>query len=448
MANKQINELNVLIRALEDDLFITYNVDSTSSEKSFKITLADLRKSINEPLQIAYDTTSGLQVNHLDYVTFDTTLPNPPWSIGKLFWDSYNYTLGIYNEISDVTLQVGQETFIRVRNESGGQIDNGEVCYVSGSSGNLPTVELAQANDHDKIFNLGMATHDIPNNTTGYMTVRGIVRGIDTSSWSAGDKLFLSHTTPGALITTQPPAPYYVAFVGRVVVDDNSEGSILVNPGHHGGLNELNDVSVTDAEVDNSILVWDLPTGIWSSSHIVSTDGSLSGNSNLNIPTEQAVKTYVDAQGWTYTNITATTSGTAITLTSSIPSTAEDIEVIFNGVSTSSNGQPPILRLGDAGGIEPTGYSGVVEGASVTDGFYTVKTTGWAATDLFTGRMRIIRTHPSVNTWVAESRGNNGSSNNLYSGVKTTSQVLTTVQLTTPGGAATFDAGSITVRYK
>ena len=448
MANKQINELNELITVNENDLLMVYNTDSTSSERAMKVTLANLSVSINTPLEITYDATAGLQVNHLDYVTFDTMQPNPPWLQGRLFWDSYNYTLALYNEISDVTLQVGQETYIRVRNESGVQINNGQVCYISGSSGDLPTAELAQANDHDKIFNLGMATHNIPNNSIGYITVRGIVRGLDTSTWSAGDKLFLSHTTPGAMITTQPPAPYHVAFIGRVIVDDNSNGSILVNSSHHGGMNELSDVSVSDSEVDNSLLVWDLSTKVWSASHIISTDETLSGNSDLNIPTEQAVKGYVDAHGWVYTSIIPTTSGTAITLTSSIPSDAVDVEIIFNAVSTSANSQPPILRLGDAGGVETTGYTGLVEGTSVTDGFYTLKTNTWGASDVLTGRIRLIRTHTSVNTWVAESRCNNGSVNSLYSGIKTTSQVMTTIQITTPGGSATFDAGSATVRYR
>lgn len=447
MANKQINQLTEAITLSEDDLFIIYNTDSTSSEKAMKIIVPNLRNVILSPLDVTIDATSGLQVNHLDYVDYDVNLPNPPWKEGRLFWDSYNYTLGLYNEISGVTLQVGQETFIRVRNETGSQINDGQVCYVNGSSGDLPTIALAQADDHDKVYNVGLATHNIPNNSNGYITVRGIVRGINTSAWSAGDRLYISHTTPGVMITTAPPAPYQVAYVGTVVIDDVA-GSILVNAGHHGGLDDLANVNVTDADVDNSILVWDLPTKIWSSSHIISTDGSLSGNSDLNIPTEKAVKTYIDAHEWIYTSIIPTTSGTAITLTSSIPSTAVDIEVIFNGVSTSANNQPPILRLGDAGGIETSGYSGVVAGTSVTDGYYLFKTTAWAAADVLTGRVRIIRTHPSVNTWLAESRGNNASDNSLYSGLKTTSQVLTTVQVTTPGGTATFDLGSITVRYR
>ena len=54
---------------------------------------------------------------------------------------------------------------------------------------------------------------------------------------------------------------------------------------------------------------------------------------------------------WTYSSIVNTTSGTIISLTTSIPSTALEIEIMLNGVSTNTAAQPPIIRLGDAGGI-------------------------------------------------------------------------------------------------
>lgn len=158
-------------------------------------------------------------------------------------------------------------------------------------------------------------------------------------------------------------------------------------------------------------------------------------------------------RGWIYAGIVNTTSGTSVTLTSGIPSTATQIEILFNGVSTNTAAQPPIVRLGDAGGIETTGYSGVVRGPSgetfVTNGLYTLRTNAYIASDLISGVMRLSRWDSSLHLWLADAIVNDGAADwSSFSGRKTTSEVMTTIALTTPGGTATFDAGSARVRYR
>ena len=62
-------------------------------------------------------------------------------------------------------------------------------------------------------------------------------------------------------------------------------------------LNELTDVEFdTGTPLDGYILVYDESTGVekWKASHKISTDGTLSGESDTNIPTEKAVKVYAD----------------------------------------------------------------------------------------------------------------------------------------------------------
>lgn len=166
---------------------------------------------------------------------------------------------------------------------------------------------------------------------------------------------------------------------------------------------------------------------------------------------ENLKKVRVNNLFWEYDSIVNTTSGTSITLTTSIPSGCVAIEVILNGVSTSTNSQPPIIRLGDAGGVEPTGYTGVVRGptgeGSVTDGFYTFRTNAWNAADILSGRMRLTRWDISQHLWFADSICNDLANLSTFSGRKTTSQVMTSIFLTTPNGIATFDLGSARVRY-
>jgi len=156
---------------------------------------------------------------------------------------------------------------------------------------------------------------------------------------------------------------------------------------------------------------------------------------------------------WTYTSIVDTNTGaTSYTLTSSIPNNAKAVEVLMLGVSTNTNSQPPIVRLGDAGGVETTGYAGVVRGptgeTAVSNGFYPFRTNAWNAADLLDCRIRLTRWDENLNTWFADSLANDGAQLSTFSGKKTTSEVMTTIQLTTPGGTATFDAGQARVRYR
>jgi len=155
---------------------------------------------------------------------------------------------------------------------------------------------------------------------------------------------------------------------------------------------------------------------------------------------------------WTYTTIVSTTSGTSITVTTSIPSDAMEVEVMLNGVSTNTSSQPPVIRLGDAGGVELTGYTGVVRGpngeSAVTDGFYTFRVNAWNAADIVSGRFRLTRWDPNLHLWMADGISNIISKLSTFSGRKTTSQSLTTISLSTPSGVATFDLGSVRVRYR
>ena len=67
---------------------------------------------------------TGTEVKtHLD---LNTTVSNKPsYAEGRLFYDKANGSLGFYNDESDITLQVGQEQYIRVYNDTASTIANG-----------------------------------------------------------------------------------------------------------------------------------------------------------------------------------------------------------------------------------------------------------------------------------------------------------------------------------
>lgn len=147
----------------------------------------------------------------------------------------------------------------------------------------------------------------------------------------------------------------------------------------------------------------------------------------------------------------ASTSGTSIDFTS-IPSWVKRITVMFNGVSTNGSSTPQI-QLGDAGGVETSGYLGassvitsVVSTSAFTAGFGIYHNSGASA--VTAGSVTI--SNISGNNWVASGTLANTDAGRTVttSGAKTLSDILTQVRITTVNGTDTFDAGSINILYE
>jgi len=158
----------------------------------------------------------------------------PPYDEGTLSWDGEDHTLRIFNDVSAMAIQVGQETVLPIRNETGSQIDDGTPLYISGvtiSEGQPRIlVGLAKADDSLTLINPTVATHDIPDNTDGYGTLTGFVRDIDTSAFIAGVPLFVSPVSAGVMTQTPPLSPDRQAIIGVPMNSHATSGSLFVNP--------------------------------------------------------------------------------------------------------------------------------------------------------------------------------------------------------------------------
>lgn len=166
----------------------------------------------------------------VDTVQFNTTFSDG-CAEGRLQWNSEDGTLEVGMPGGNVNLQIGQETLVRVKSGEAGTIPNGSVVYVSGASGSRPLAKLATA-DNNFIANsvIGVATEDVTTSTGGYVTMRGLVRGLDTSDYSEGDILYLSSTEAGKFQTTAPDSPNSVVAVGICLFSNNESGIIAVDP--------------------------------------------------------------------------------------------------------------------------------------------------------------------------------------------------------------------------
>lgn len=65
-----------------------------------------------------------MDITAVDNFQFDTSPTTPLTAEGSLYWDATAHTIAMKNDESEVTMQIGQELWIRVYNGSGSTITN------------------------------------------------------------------------------------------------------------------------------------------------------------------------------------------------------------------------------------------------------------------------------------------------------------------------------------
>ena len=173
------------------------------------------------------DSGSFQNVYTIDFTPTDpATVPDLE---GRIFYDSQDHTLAVKTDIIGTTLQVGQEMFVRVQNKTSSSILNGSAVYINGAQGNRPTIALSIATDSSSINVIGLATDDIAVDAYGYITTKGIVRDLDTHSYTVGDRLYLSTAVSGGLQNTKPTGMAAVVEIATVLRAHPTLGMVLVN---------------------------------------------------------------------------------------------------------------------------------------------------------------------------------------------------------------------------
>jgi predicted RecA/RadA family phage recombinase len=110
-----------------------------------------------------------------------------------------------------------------VRNNSGATIAKGDPVYVTGFS-TKTTVAKSLGNTLATFPVIGLATTSIANGSDGVVIVSGVFSDINTSSYTAGNILYVA--TTGGLTTTQPTTGS--GAVGVVLKANATTGVILV----------------------------------------------------------------------------------------------------------------------------------------------------------------------------------------------------------------------------
>lgn len=189
--------------------------------------------------------TSVDSISSPDYIQFDTTVTTPTTGVGKLQWDPDNGTLQFGLAGGNVNLQLGQEQVALCYNAEATTLQEGEVVYIYGAQGGQISVKRASNSaETTSTKTFGVVTETIAAGATGYVTTHGVVNGLNTSTYTAGDILWLG-ASAGTVTTTKPSAPNHAVFIGVVLKVNSGGGAIFVKPQNGYELDELHDVSIT-----------------------------------------------------------------------------------------------------------------------------------------------------------------------------------------------------------
>ena len=213
-------------------------------------------------------------------LTFKTDTSYAPGT-GEIGWNATEKTLDV-GLAGTTVLQLGQELYRPlVINQSGSTIENGMVVMYDGAVGASGQMKVKAAIGDGSIpFDrvLGISTQEILNGATGYITLFGKIRGINTSgsavseTWADGDILYLHPTSAGKMTKTKPSAPNLKVVVARVINAHAVNGAIDVNSpvGSELGGTDSN-VEIT-SPINGNALVYNSTTGRWENKTLSASD--------------------------------------------------------------------------------------------------------------------------------------------------------------------------------
>jgi hypothetical protein len=254
------------------------------------------------------------------------------------------------------------------KGQAGEALSKGDVVYISGISGNTTVVSKADADDATKMPAFGIVAEDASNNTSATVYTFGSLTGLDTSSFSEGDELFVS-TTAGTLTDT-PPTGESSALqkIAKVTRSDNSAGSIFImGAGRSNAVPNLDDGDIFIGNGSNQAVTSALSTEVESY-----LDGGTSTPSfaSLNVTT-----TTTDDSVTITTTEDSSSAAPVVTLkrNSSSPADADYLgQIKFKGENDGDQEVVYAKITGKIGDNTDTTEDGIIEFANVKDGSQTI----------------------------------------------------------------------------
>jgi hypothetical protein len=215
--------------------------------------------------KVAYTTNTASSPG--DYLAADYT-----W---KALSGGGDMSKSTYDTDNDGVVDAAETIRIIVRNSTGVTLTKGQIVYLSGATGNRPNALLAKADaEATSSKTIGMVVADIANNADGYVATNGTLHDLNTLAFTAGDSLWLSAATAGAMVANTPPAePNHSVFIGYVARSHATQGRIVLAIQNGYELDELHGVQITSA-ANGDVLTYESSSGLWKNQAVTPASSS------------------------------------------------------------------------------------------------------------------------------------------------------------------------------
>jgi hypothetical protein len=164
--------------------------------------------------------------------------------------------------------------YVTVRNVSGGTLTKGTPVHANDVTGNVADVIAADASNSSAMPCTYVLNEDINNNAQGIAILTGTIEGVDTSSFSAGDVVYVA--SGGGFTNVKPTGTDFIQNLGVVTKSNASTGSGVIY-----GTGRSNDVPnlptgkfFIGSATNTSESAYTLPTSDGSANQVLQTDGS------------------------------------------------------------------------------------------------------------------------------------------------------------------------------
>lgn len=152
---------------------------------------------------------------------------------GQLAYSFDNGKLTFYTE-NDTPIELGRSIYVRIRNADTVTLTKGTIVdFTDDSTGQTPEAKRAIATSGaDCSCFVGVIIKDTPVNEFGYMMLAGVLDGLNLSTFSTGDQVYLSQTVSGSFSTTIPTPPIKAIRIGKVLNTSASptQGVLFIRP--------------------------------------------------------------------------------------------------------------------------------------------------------------------------------------------------------------------------
>jgi len=268
-------------------------------------------------------------------------------------------TVSTVNSNVDLSVAVAASTtnvVCYVRNTTGATLTKGTAVYISGATGQNPTVSKALATgDSTSAQTLGLMSSDLANNSNGYVTVIGLITNIDTSAYTDGQQLYLSGTTAGTLTGTKTYAPTHLVYVAVVEHAHSTQGKLFVKVQNGYELDEIHNVSAQSPS-NGQTIIYNATTSLWEKAYVTAGTGiGVSNGAGSITVTNSAPDQTVALTGAGTTSITGTYPN--FTVTSNDAYTGTVTSVTGTSPVASSGGTTPAISLASGYGDTQNPYA-------------------------------------------------------------------------------------------